>query len=51
MWRYSSEDKALEQVLRLSCAMIYKPAIADLDLAGGRTVISGYPSSVKTDTS
>ena len=41
MWPYPSSEAALEDVLRLSRAMSYKNAMADLDLGGGKSVILG----------
>ena len=38
---YESEDAALKDVLRLSNAMTFKAAAADLDLGGGKAVIIG----------
>lgn len=46
---YPSEEAALTDVLRLSRAMTYKAAAADLDLGGGKAVILGDPDEVKTD--
>ena len=41
MWPYPSSEAALEDVLRLSRAMSYKNAMADLELGGGKSVIIG----------
>lgn len=38
-WAYSSEQAALEDVLRLSEAMTYKAAAADLPMGGAKSVI------------
>jgi leucine dehydrogenase len=46
---YPSEGAALTDVLRLSRAMTYKAAAADLDLGGGKAVILGDPGAVKDD--
>ncbi|NKE37054.1 Glu/Leu/Phe/Val dehydrogenase [Natronococcus sp. JC468] len=46
---YESEDAALEDVLRLSEAMTYKAAAADLPLGGGKAVILGDPDEVRTE--
>ena len=46
---YDDEDAAVEDVLRLSKAMSYKNAAAGLDLGGGKAVIIGDPSALKTD--
>lgn len=46
---YETEDDALEDVLRLSHAMTYKAAAADLDLGGAKAVILGDPDRIKGD--
>ena len=46
---YDSEDEALADVLRLSSAMAYKNALAGLDLGGGKTVIIGDPTRLKSE--
>src|SRR5919206_704132 len=46
---YGSEDEALADVLNLSKGMAYKNALADLDLGGGKAVIIGDPSAIKTE--
>ncbi|MFU8868587.1 Leu/Phe/Val dehydrogenase [Natronococcus sp.] len=46
---YDSEDAALKDVLRLSEAMTYKAAAADLPLGGGKAVILGDPDEVRTE--
>ncbi|SFB94496.1 leucine dehydrogenase [Halobiforma haloterrestris] len=46
---YETEDDALEDVLRLSEAMTYKAAAADLPLGGGKAVIVGNPEELKTE--
>lgn len=43
MWPYTSEEEALEDVLKLSRGMTYKAAVAGLDLGGGKSVIIGDP--------
>ena len=43
MLDYETEQAALTDVLRLSYAMTYKAAAADLDLGGGKAVIVGDP--------
>ena len=48
MWPYDSVDAALTDVLRLSRAMSYKNALADLPLGGGKSVIIGNPRTDKT---
>ena len=48
MWNYASSDDALEDALKLSRAMSYKNAMADLDLGGGKSVILGDARTQKT---
>ncbi|MET0271840.1 MAG: Glu/Leu/Phe/Val dehydrogenase dimerization domain-containing protein [Phenylobacterium sp.] len=48
MWPYPSADLALEDALRLSRAMSYKNAMADLELGGGKAVIIGNSRTQKT---
>ena len=45
---YGTEDEALKDVLRLSRAMTYKSAAADLALGGGKAVILGDPDEIKS---
>ncbi|MCK0126493.1 leucine dehydrogenase [Gelidibacter sp. F2691] len=45
---YGSEDEALTDALRLSEGMTYKNAAAGLPLGGGKSVIMGDPTSLKT---
>ena len=47
IWPYESEVEALTDALRLSQAMTYKSAAADLALGGGKAVIilPGFPTS------
>ena len=46
---YETEDDALEDVLNLSRAMAYKAACAGLDLGGGKAVIIGDPTTLKSE--
>ncbi len=46
---YETEEAALEDVLRLSRAMTYKAAAADLPLGGGKAVVVGDPGEVKRE--
>jgi valine dehydrogenase (NAD+) len=46
---YGSEDDALADVLNLSKGMAYKNALADLDLGGGKAVIIGDPTAIKSE--
>ncbi|WP_174299571.1 Glu/Leu/Phe/Val dehydrogenase [Caulobacter sp. S45] len=48
MWPYPSSEAALEDVLRLSRAMSYKNAMADLELGGGKSVIIGDSRTEKS---
>jgi leucine dehydrogenase len=48
MWPYATAEAALDDVLRLSRAMSYKNAVADLDLGGGKSVIIGDSRTQKT---
>jgi leucine dehydrogenase len=48
MWPYVSAEAALEDALRLSRAMSYKNAMADLELGGGKAVIIGDSRTQKT---
>jgi leucine dehydrogenase len=50
MWGYASESEALNDVLRLSRGMTYKAVMAGIALGGGKSVIIGDPSRVKTPT-
>lgn len=45
---YRSPEEALADVLRLSEAMTYKSAAAGLPFGGGKAVIIGEPSEIKT---
>ncbi|HSE70948.1 MAG TPA: Glu/Leu/Phe/Val dehydrogenase dimerization domain-containing protein [Nocardioidaceae bacterium] len=46
---YASEQEALADVLNLSRGMAYKAALAGLDLGGGKAVIIGDPTKIKTE--
>jgi valine dehydrogenase (NAD+) len=46
---YADEQAALTDVLRLSRGMTYKAAAAGLDLGGGKAVIVGDPTTLKSD--
>lgn len=50
MWMYTSDEDALDDVLRLSRGMTYKAAIAGLNLGGGKAVIIGDPNKDKTES-
>ena len=49
MWPYETEAEAIEDALRLSRAMTYKSAAADLPLGGGKGVIIGDSHTQKTE--
>lgn len=49
IWDYESEDDAIIDVLRLSMGMTYKNAAAGLNLGGGKTVIMGDSSKIKSE--
>ena len=49
MWPYESEQAALQDALRLSRAMTYKCAAADLPLGGGKGVIIADSHTQKTE--
>jgi valine dehydrogenase (NAD+) len=46
---YASTSDALRDVLNLSRGMSYKAALAGLDLGGGKAVIIGDPTSLKSE--
>ncbi len=46
---YASTAEAVQDVLNLSRGMSYKAALAGLDLGGGKAVIIGDPSTLKTE--
>ena len=48
MWDYASSEAALDDVLRLSRAMSFKNAMADIPLGGGKSVIIGNARTDKT---
>ena len=48
MWPYASADLALEDALRLSRAMSYKNAMAQIDHGGGKAVIIGDSHTMKS---
>ena len=50
MWNYSSEEEALQDVLRLSRGMTFKASISGLNLGGGKAVIIGDASKDKTES-
>lgn len=49
MWRYSCEDDAIRDALRLSQGMTYKNAMAGLPLGGGKAVILADPDCPPTE--
>ena len=48
MWTYPNAEAALTDALKLSRAMSYKNAMADLELGGGKAVIIGDSRKAKT---
>ena len=48
MWPYPTAEAALDDALKLSRAMSYKNAMADLELGGGKAVIIGDARTQKT---
>ena len=49
IWPYATEELAIRDVLRLSRAMTYKSAVADLPLGGGKAVIIADSHTQKTE--
>ncbi len=49
IWNYATEDEALMDCLRLARGMTYKSAAAGLNLGGGKTVLIGEASKVKSE--
>lgn len=49
MWDYVSDEDALVDVLRLSKGMTYKNAMAGLSMGGGKSVIIGDATKVKSE--
>ena len=49
IWPYETEELAIRDVLRLSRAMTYKSAVADLPLGGGTAVIIADSHTQNTD--
>ena len=49
IWPYKTEKEAVWDALRLSRAMTYKSAAADLPLGGGKAVIIADPHTQKTE--
>lgn len=48
-WNYTNERDALIDVLRLSRGMTYKSAISGINLGGGKAVIIGDASKIKSE--
>ncbi|MBS1992982.1 MAG: Glu/Leu/Phe/Val dehydrogenase [Cyanobacteria bacterium SZAS LIN-3] len=48
MWKYTDEQAALRDVLRLSRGMTYKAAVAGLKLGGGKAVVMADARTEKT---
>ena len=49
IWPYHSEKEAVQDALRLSRAMTYKSAAADLPLGGGKAVLIADPHADKSE--
>lgn len=49
IWHYENEDDAILDVLRLARGMTYKNAAAGLNLGGGKSVIIGDASKIKSE--
>ncbi len=49
IWNYESEEAAVMDALRLARGMTYKSAAAGLNLGGGKTVLIGDASKVKSE--
>ena len=49
MWNYTSEAEAIKDVLRLSRGMTYKAAITGLNAGGGKAVLIGDATAMKTE--
>lgn len=49
MWNYANEQEALTDVLRLSRGMTFKASISGLNLGGGKAVIIGDATKMKTE--
>lgn len=49
LWNYNSHEDAVIDALRLSRGMTYKAAISGLNLGGGKAVIIGDASKVKSE--
>lgn len=49
IWNYASDEEALVDCLRLARGMTYKSAAAGLNLGGGKTVLIGDASKLKSE--
>ncbi len=49
MWNYTSDEEAIQDVLRLSRGMTFKSALAGLNIGGGKAVIIGDARTQKTE--
>ncbi|HEY8365139.1 MAG TPA: Glu/Leu/Phe/Val dehydrogenase [Haloplasmataceae bacterium] len=49
LWNYASEEDAVIDALRLARGMTYKNAAAGLNIGGGKTVLIGDASKVKSE--
>ncbi len=49
IWNYESDEEAIKDVMRLARGMTYKNAAAGLNLGGGKAVIIGDASKIKSE--
>ena len=49
LWNYASHEEGIIDALRLSRGMTYKAAISGLNLGGGKAVIIGDASKIKSE--
>ena len=49
LWMYDNEDAAVNDVMRLARGMTFKNAAAGLNLGGGKTVLIGDASTIKSE--
>lgn len=49
LWNYTKEIDAVEDVMRLARGMTYKNAACGINMGGGKTVLIGDPSKVKSE--
>lgn len=49
LWRYTNEQEAIQDVLRLSRGMSFKSSISGIQLGGGKAVIIDNPNATKDE--